>query len=159
MASSGKPVAGHGTLIAADFDGSNTLKLVGELNTDINWPELKRAMSPANAHQRDIDSYVPGVSTRGEFEFSVNFIFDNDTHSAAEGVQALYWSKDLVAWAIRGPEGSGNDEDVWISSGHVSGFKKMSPVREGVYTANCKVQFSGPMIVDGQIYGAEITEW
>lgn len=149
---------GHGATIAIELDptgAQGTFTTVAELNGDINWPPLQRDWTETTPHQDDIDDGVTGVLTRGELSFSVNFIFDDETHDHLTGLQQKIVDDELFGVRMRGPGGSANTDE-WIASGHVVGFTQTSPVRSGARTADVTIRLRKQMRIDGVAIGTSL---
>lgn len=145
--------AGHGTIIAMELNPVSSPGVftdIAELNGDINWPGLTRPEDEVTPHNLDIDFWVFGRLGREAFSFSVNFVFDNNTHDHETGLIAMMVSNTTVGLRVRGP-GGGANVDEWIGSGKFTGFNETSPVRQGARTADVTFRFSGPMKIDGVI--------
>lgn len=148
-------IAGHGATIAMELDptgSAGAFTVIAELNGDISPPALSRNAEEVTPHQDNIDSHVLGVLRREPLTFSVNFIFDDQTHDHLTGLINAIKTNEVRGWRIRGPGGSA-DTDEWISSGQVSNFAEVNPVRDGARTAEVSVVMSGPAIKDGVAYG------
>lgn len=148
-------VAGHGALIAMELDPSGaqgTFTTIAELNGDITFPELSRAEEEVTPHDDTIDGWVTGVLTRGPLTFSVNFIFDDQTHDHAEGLYEAIINNEQRGFRLRGPGGS-DSSDEWICSGFVQAMTQTNPVRSGARTADVTIRMNGPMIIDGVTVG------
>lgn len=155
-----EPIAGHGALIQVEQDpvgAPGSFTTVGELNGDITWPSLRRPETDVTSHQRTIDKWITGVLSREPMTFGVNYIKDDPTHDAATGLISHILGTTVAArvrgFRLIGPEGAANDDE-WIGSGEVTNVGPIThPVREGARTAEVTVRFSGPMKIDGVIYG------
>lgn len=147
--------AGHGALIAVELGVTptgGTFTTVAELNGDITWPELSRGETEVSPHQDNIDSWVLGIMRRGPLTFSVNFIFDDSTHDNATGLYSMIQDNLQRGWRLRGPGGTTNTDE-WIMSGQVQAITQVAPVREGARTCEVTVRMSGPMKIDGTLFG------
>lgn len=148
-------VAGHGALIAIELTpitpGSFTT--VAELNGDIKWPELNRPETEVTTHQDDIDQWILGRLGRGPLTFSVNFIFDDETHDHLTGLQKKIIDNEIFGVRMRGPGGT-TDTDEWIASGQVQSITQTSPVREGARTADVTIRLSKRQKIDGVFVGS-----
>ncbi len=151
----GNAVSGHGALIAMELDPTgmpNVFTTIAELNGDIVWPAINRPVTETTPHNANIDCYVLGRLGRGDFTFSVNFIFDNTTHDHLTGLYDAIILNETRGFQLRGPGGLA-DTDEWIASGEVAEITNTSPVREGARTADVTVRFSGPQVIDGVAIG------
>ncbi len=149
-------IAGHGTLIAMEPDptgAAGSFDTIAELNGDITWPELSRGEAEVTPHSANIDAWVLGVLRRGPLTFSVNFIFDGETHDHLTGLENAIIDNEKRGYRIRGPGGS-EDVDEWIASGFVQAVNETAPVREGARTADITIRLDGLMKIDGVIVGA-----
>lgn len=153
-----QPQAGHGSLIAFELDpvGSpGVFTNCAQLNGDISPPGLTRPSTVTTAHQQGIDTKVFGVATREPLTWSVNWLFDNATHSFASGIMKHFTANTRFGVRFRGPSGT-TDTHEWIMSGNLTSFKPVYPVREGAVTADLVFECSGPMKIEGVIFGADI---
>lgn len=150
--------AGHGALIAIELDPTGspgTFTTVAELNGDITWPALTRPKSDVTAHQHQIGHNVRGVMMTEDLTWSINYIFDNSTHSFSTGLYKHMVDNATFGVRLRGPGGTvGTDE--WIMSGGLTNITQTSPVREGARTADITFAPSGPFIIDAAVVGADL---
>lgn len=151
--------AGHGTLIAMELTVPAVFTTFAELNGDIEFPGINRPETEITPHNDGIDSWSLGVMHRDALKFSVNFIFDDETHDYSSGAYGKLQSNAFVGFRVRGPGvtvgGIGADE--WIASGQVQSVMQKAPVRQGVRTADVTVRLSGPMIIAGAQFGGSVT--
>lgn len=153
-----KAQAGHGALIAIELDPSGqqgAFTTVAELNGDITWPELNRPETETTPHQDTIDDWVLGRLGRGPLTFSVNFIFDDQTHDHLTGLYSKIIDNELFGVRLRGPGGSASTDE-WIASGQVQAVTQTSPVREGARTADVTIRLRKQQIIDGVAVGNAI---
>lgn len=151
-----RAVAGHGATIAMELDPTGSpgvFSTIAELNGDISPPALSRGESEVTPHQDNIDSWVLGILRRDALTFSVNFIFDDETHDHLTGLHRAIVTNETRGFRFRGPGGLA-DTDEWIMSGQVQNIQQVNPVREGARTCDVSVRMSGPMKIDGVAYGA-----
>lgn len=149
-------IAGHGALIAMELDPTGmpgVFTTIAELNGDISFPELNRPETEVTPHQARIDTWILGRLGRGPLSFSVNHIFDDETHDHLTGLIYAVRTNEIRGFRFRGPDGSANTDE-WIASGQVQKAGSiMHPVREGARTSEVTVRLSGPMIIDGVPFG------
>lgn len=154
-----RAVAGHGALIAyeADPDGApGVFTTIAELNGDIVAPSISRPVTVVTPHQDNIDYNVLGVMTREPLTFGVNWIFDDPTHDHLTGVTSMIRENTFFGLRLRGPGGTENTDE-WIMSGQISNVGPITnPVREGARTADITFVPSGPMKIDGVMYGEPV---
>ena len=154
-----RATAGHGATIAMELNPTmspGVFTIIAELNGDIKWPAVNRKETEVTPHQDTIDSYVLGVLSRDALTFGCNFIFDDPTHDQTTGVYAAIRDNETRGFRLRGPNGTAG-QDEWITSGQVQNIQHTDPVRTGVRTLDVTVRLSGPMIVDGVVYGTVVT--
>lgn len=147
--------AGHGASIQIELDpvGSpGVFTEVAELNGDITAPGLNRPAAEVTPHQDDIDSHVIGRLGRETLSFSVNFLYDNNTHDHLTGLQKKIIDNEFFGVRILGPNGSAADDEI-IASGHCIMVSRTYPVREGAITAEVQIQLSKAQIIDGVTVG------
>lgn len=149
------PEAGHGTLIAVQLTPGGAFTNIAELGQDIKWPALSRGEVETTSHQNRIDRWNLGVMRRGPLTFGVNYIFDNNTHGFSTGLYGMIEDNLLRGFRLRGPTGT-TGVDEWIASGQVQNIEQTAPVREGVRSCDVTVRLSGPMIIDGVEFGADV---
>lgn len=150
-------VSGHGATVAVELDPSGSqgvFTTIAELNGDIQEPGLNRPETEVTPHQDTIDSFVMGRLGRDPVTISVNYIFNDTSHSGLRD-----HIKDNVFFGVRilGPgavAGSGTDEI--IASGHVQNITITNPVREGARTAEITLRLSKAQIVDGVTFGQAV---
>ncbi len=151
-----RAIAGHGALIAIELTPVATpgvFTTVAELNGDIVAPGLNRPVTVVTTHQDNIDYNVLGVLSREPLTFGVNWIFDDPTHDFATGLGALIGANTFFGLQLRGPGGLANTDE-WIMSGQLSVVGPITnPVREGARTAEVTFVPSGPMKIDGVMFG------
>lgn len=148
-------VAGHGATIAMELDpvgAQGTFTTIAELNGDINEPGLTRPWTETTPHQDTIDSGVTGRLGREPLSFTVNYIFDDETHVA---LRDAIIDNLFTGFRIRGPGGSANVDEI-IASGFVTSINITNPVREGARTAEVTIQLSKAQKVDGVIVGTAV---
>lgn len=149
--------SGHGTTIAIELDPTaqpGIFTTIAQLNGDITWG-FSRPEEDVTGHEFDIDTWVLGVFSRDSLVFTVNYIFDDPTHSSSisdssHGLLSKLRTRDCFGYRLRGPGGS-DSVDEWIASGQVQLFNVTSPVRVGARTAECSIRASGPMMFDGEL--------
>lgn len=147
--------SGHGATVAIELDpvgAPGVFTVVSELNGDIGWPGMNRPESETTPHQDDIDDWVLGRLGRDPLTFTVNYIFDDQTHDHLTGLQKKILDNQLFGIRIRGPEGT-DDTDEWIGSGQVSSFNHTDPVREGARSAEVTIRLRKQMKIDGVLIG------
>lgn len=147
-------ISGHGALLAMEKDPGGSpgvFTTVAELNSDLgvgaNRPETE-----ATPHNDTIDSWVFGVLRREPWSFTVNFLFDDDTHDHLTGLQKLLYDGTTFGMRFRGPGSTGPTDEI-IVSGQVTNMMQTNPVREGIRTAEVTFRPSGLMSVDGVAIG------
>lgn len=151
-------VAGHGALIAIELDpvsSPGVFTTVAELNGDIVWPALTRPKSDVTAHQHQIGHNVRGVMMTEDLTWSVNYIFDDPTHSFSSGLYKHMVDNRSFGVRLRGPGGS-SGVDEWIMSGGLTSITQTAPVREGARTSDIVFSPSGPFIIDAATVGADL---
>lgn len=151
------PQAGHGALIAVEYDAAGAqgvFTTVAQLNGDIVWPALTRPKTDITPHQANIGYSVRGVMMTEDLTFSVNYMFDDDTHNFEAGLYGLMVTGETFGIRLRGPGGSAG-VDEWIMSGGLTNITQTAPVREGVRSADITFAPSGPFIIDGEVVGAD----
>lgn len=155
-------IAGHGALIAMELDpdaSPGIFTTIAELNGDITEPSYSRPETEVTPHQDTIDSWVIGSLRREPMTFSVNYIFDEPTHSSTGtggtgGLQAKIIANKFFGVQFLGPSsGAGPGVDEIIASGFVTGFVATDPVREGPRTAEVTVRLSKAQIQEGVVVG------
>lgn len=148
-------VSGHGATIAMELDPSGSpgsFTTIAELNGDIMPPGLNRPETEVTPHQDTIDSWVTGRLGREAVTFSVNFIFNDQTHDHSTGLQSMIINKTRFGLRFLGPSGT-TDTDEIIASGEVTNFQPTAPVREGARTADVTVRLSKAQKIDGTVIG------
>lgn len=150
-------VSGHGALIAIELDilTPGVFTTVAELNGDITWPGLNRPETETTPHQDTIDSWVTGRLGREALTFSINYIFDDETHDHLTGLQAKIIDNEFFGVRIRGPQGT-SDTDEIIASGFVTNISHMDPVREGARSAQVTIRLSKRQKIDGVFVGEAV---
>ncbi len=151
-------VAGHGATIAIELDPAGApgvFTVISELNGDIQWPELNRPETEVTPHQDTIDDWILGRLGRGPLSFSVNYIFDDETHDHLTGLQQKIIDNELFGVRLRGPGGLANTDE-WIASGHVQAFSQVAPVREGARSADVTVRLRKRQKIDGVSFGTAL---
>lgn len=151
-------VAGHGATIAIELDPTGSpgvFTTIAELNGDIVWPELNRPETETTPHQDTIDDWVLGRLGRGPLTFSVNYIFNDQTHDHLTGLYKKIIDNELFGVQLRGPGGSANTDE-WIASGHVQAITQTAPVREGVRTSDVTIRLRKAQKIDGVTVGTAI---
>lgn len=158
-------IAGHGALIAMELDpdgAPGVFTTIAELNGDITEPGYNRPETEVTPHQDDIDSWVTGRLGRDPVTFSVNYIFDDPTHSSLDtagvgGLQQKIISNKFFGIQFLGPSaGAGPGVDEIIASGFVTNFAATDPVREGARTAEVTMRLSKAQIQDGVQVGQAV---
>jgi hypothetical protein len=127
-------VSSHGTLIRRQGT------IIGELR-DITPPPLMRNTFDTTTHQDSDDSYVVGIRRKGEMQFNINFLPDDDaTHDELTGLIKAWLdgSKDL--WQVTFPDGAN-----WYFSGFVTNISPEAPV-DGEQSATVTVRPTGGTI-------------
>lgn len=140
---------GHGTVIArAPAATPQTFTDIAELGRDIQYPTLTRPETNVTTHNDNIDTWVLGVMEREPFTFGMNFVYDNATHDHLTGLLKAMQDDTKDGYRLTGPDGS-----VWVVTGNIRSISRVAPVREGVIGADVTVRLSGPMYVEGVLFG------
>lgn len=129
-------VSAHGTVVKRN--GTT----IGELK-DITPPALTRNSIETTMQNSNDDSYVVGLRRRGELQFMINFLPDDDaTHDGATGLIKAWTdgSKDLYEIAFA-------DGARWFFSGFVTNIAPTAPV-DGALEANVSIRPTNGMILD-----------
>lgn len=155
MAQCAGVTAGHGATIAIELDpvaSPGVFTTIAQLNGDISIG-LNRPEEDVTGHNDDIDTHTLGVLARDPLAFTVNFIFDDQTHDHLTGLIGKLRDNECIGVRVRGPVGSAADDgtDEWLGSGQVQSFNQTNPVRVGARTAECTIRMSGPMFFDGDL--------
>lgn len=148
-------VSGHGATIAMELDpvgAQGAFTVIAELNGDINEPGLNRPWTETTPHQDTIDSGVTGRLGREPLSFTVNWIFDDETHVA---LRDAIVDNVFTGFRIRGPGGSANTDEI-VASGFVTNIGVTNPVREGARSAEVTIQLSKAQKVDGVVIGEAV---
>lgn len=148
-------IAGHGALIAIELDPAKSqgvFTTIAELNGDITEPGYNRPETEVTPHQDTIDSYVIGRLGRDAVTFTINYVFNDQTHDAQTGLQAKIQNNEFFGIQFLGPGGSPGSDEI-IASGHVTNFAITDPVREGPRTAEVTIRLSKAQITDGVTVG------
>lgn len=151
-------VSGHGATIGIELDPAGSpgvFTTIAELNGDIQWPGLNRPEQETTPHQDTIDDWVLGRLGRDPLTFSVNYIFDDETHDHLTGLHKKIMDNQLFGVRLRGPGGS-DDTDEWIASGQVQSISHTDPVREGARSAEVTIRLRKRMKIDGVFVGQAI---
>lgn len=147
--------AGHGALIAMELDPTGapgTFTTIAELNGDITEPGLSRPETDVTGHNNNIDHYIFGVLQREPVTFSLNWIFDHETHDHETGLKAKIIDNEIFGLRMSGPGGT----LPVIMSGAVTNISgPMNPVREGARTTDVTFRASGPMKIGSVIIGED----
>jgi hypothetical protein len=109
---------------------------------DITPPSLTRNPLETTMHNSQDDSYVVGIRRRGELQFTVNFLpQDEATHAASAGLIKAWvdGSKDLY-------EIDFTDGAIWYFSGFVTAVSPSAPV-DGVLEAQISIRPTNGMIL------------
>ena len=150
--------SGHGATIAIELDPAGApgdFTVVAELNGDIEWPGLNRPSTEVTPHQDTIDSFVTGRLGRKPLSFSVNYVFDDETHDHLTGLQAKIIAKEFFGIRLRGPNGT-TDTDEVIASGEVTEISHTDPVREGARSSKVTIMLSKRQKIDGVFVGTVV---
>lgn len=127
-------ISAHGTIIK--FNGT----AIGELK-DITPPPLSRKPIDTTTQNSDDDSYVVGIRRKGELQFMVNWLpNDEPTHDATDGLLAAWATGSKDEYQILYPDGA-----VWLFSGFVTNIAPKAPV-DGVQEASISVRPSGGQV-------------
>ena len=148
-------IAGHGALIAMEVDGdaAGTFTTVGELNGDINMGALTRPETEVTTHQDTIDQWIQGRLGRDAITWSVNFIFDDETHDHLTGLRKRIIDGDIFGLRVRGPNGTTDTDEIIVSGFLTNVGLSTNPVREGARTADVTFRPSKQMKIDGVLIG------
>jgi len=157
MANSGVE-AGHNTIlkIALDPVGSpGTRTRVAQVSSNVDFPKLNRKETEVTAEENTIDAWITGVLSRDAFQWTVNYIYDEATHIALQGLMV---SNLTFGLELQGPPypGSVTPAGIWIMSGVLTAWQVKNPIRVGQRTADVMFRASGPMIINGVLIGADV---
>jgi hypothetical protein len=152
-------VQGHGARIGVEMGSApnytpvtGTFTDVPELGGEIQWPTISVPETEATAHNDNIDFWKPGVAQRDQLQFTVNYVASNTVHAM---FLAQPFQKTERGWRLRGPGWTTPGTDEVIASGFIQAVGPVShPNKEGLRTMPVMVRLSGPMIVNGTVYGA-----
>jgi len=128
-------ISAQGTIIRRNGTAIAELK-------DITPPSLTRNPLETTMHNSSDDSYVVGIRRRGELQFTINFLpQDETTHAAASGLIKAWadGSKDLY-------EIDFTDGGAWFFSGFVTQISPSAPV-DGVLEAQISIRPTNGMIL------------
>lgn len=128
-------ISAQGTIIKRNGTAIAELK-------DITPPSLTRNPLETTMHNSQDDSYVVGIRRRGELQFTVNFLpQDEATHAASAGLVKAWLdgSKDLY-------EIDFTDGAIWYFSGFVTQISPSAPV-DGVLEAQISIRPTNGMIL------------
>lgn len=146
----------HGALMAYEVDpvvSPGVFTTVAEIVGDLKFPDLNTRETECTPHNDNIDSYRPGVLSRANSTFDVNWVFNNSTHDHLTGMLSCVIDRKLRGFRFRGPGGtSGSNE--WICSGYVTNMTNQNPARTGIRTSTVTIRPSGLMKIDGVVIGA-----
>lgn len=151
-------VSGHGATIAIELDPTlspGVFTTVAELNGDITWPGLNRPATEVTPHQDTIDSHVTGRLGREPLSFTVNYVFDDETHDSTTGLQAKIIANEFFGVRLRGPNGTTGSDEI-IASGHVTAITHVDPVREGARSSQVTMVLSKAQKIDGVVVGTAV---
>ena len=150
-------IAGHGATIDMELDPTlspGVFTTIAELQ-DISVPEMSRGETEVTAHDKTMDEWVLSTRVlRSPLSGTVNFVHDNGTHDHLTGLRYALLNGEVRGYRIVGPNSTGAGDHEWIGSGEVQAFGPVTyPVREGVVQANFAIRLSGPMKIDGVLFG------
>lgn len=114
-------ISAHGTIIKRNGTA------IAELR-DITPPSLTRNPIETTMHNSDDDSFVVGIRRKGELQFEIGWLPDDDgSHDATTGLMKAWadGSKDL--YEIDYPDGHR-----WFFSGFVTNISPSAPVDGGL---------------------------
>lgn len=127
-------ISAHGTIIKRNGTP------IAELR-DITPPPLSRNPIETTTHNSDDDSYVVGIRRKGDLQFLVNWLpNDEETHDATDGLLDAWAQGTKDLYEIDFPDGA-----VWLFSGFVTGIAPTAPV-DGAQEANITIRPSGGQI-------------
>ena len=127
-------ISAHGTIIKRNGVAIAELK-------DITPPPLTRKPIETSTHNSDDDSYVVGIRRKGELQFVVNWLpNDDETHDADGGLLTAWADGTKDRYDIEFPDGA-----VWLFSGFVTNIAPKNPV-DGVQEASISIRPSGGQI-------------
>ena len=148
--------AGHGSLFAMELDPSGspgTFTVVAEQINQVNPAGFERPETETTASQDNIDYWQAGRLGRQQMTFTVQWVYNNNTHDDTDGLVAAIVNNETRGFRFRGPSGSA-DTDERICSGFVQAITFNNPIIEGVRTSDVTIRCSGPEKIDGTIYGS-----
>jgi hypothetical protein len=149
--------AGHGVKLYYEFDPVNNqgdFTLVAHVVGDFDTGEKTRANAVSTPHEADITYRTFGYMEIGDVSYELNFLYDDETHSAETGVYSMYLSGLTHGIAIVGPNGDlATREDCEIRSGKTTSFSQTFPENEGPRSASVTFTQSGPIEINGMSFG------
>lgn len=127
-------ISAHGTIIKRNGTAISELK-------DITPPPLSRKPIETSTHNSDDDSYVVGIRRKGELQFMVNWLPNDDaTHDATDGLLKAWADGTKDEYTIEYPDGA-----IWLFSGFVTNIAPKQPV-DGAQEASISIRPSGGQI-------------
>ncbi len=111
-------------------------------------PELTRNEFDASVQNYNIDSYILGMPRRKAVQFTVDFIPTEGTHDHLTGLVSAIIANSYDGYKMY-QTSSGL---LWIASGQVQAAAFKTPT-DGKFTCDLTIRFSGPMIINGVMFG------
>lgn len=127
-------ISAHGTIIRRNGSAIAELK-------DITPPSLTRNPIETTMHNSEDDSYVVGLRRRGELQFTVNFLPQDETsHNGSTGLIKAWADGSKDFYEIDFPDGA-----VWYFSGFVTQIQSSAPT-DGALEAQISIRPTNGMI-------------
>lgn len=144
----------HGATLAIEKDGdpAGTFTSVAELLDLSSILDITRESSEVTPHNDTVSTHVFGPMVHGEWSFSVNFVFDNDTHDEATGMQKLFYDGDNFGVRLRGPSGGASSHEI-ICTGAITNLSREYPTGANSVGMDVTFQPVGAFIVEGTSFG------